>query len=93
MDRTGLGVPGVAAGGLVGFALASASTSFLLAAVSVVTKEERANFNAVSCWRTVVLLAAARAKLLRAVPSRSMVEAGSEITAWVLPNGPPTPDA
>jgi hypothetical protein len=39
---TGLGVPGVAAGGLVGFTLAGASTRFLLAAVSVVTKEERA---------------------------------------------------
>jgi hypothetical protein len=93
VDRTGLGVPGVAAGGLVGFALASASASFLLAVVSVVTKEERAKFDAVSCWRTVVLLAAARAMLSRAVPSRSMVAAGTGVTVWALPNGPPTPDA
>jgi hypothetical protein len=35
-----LGAPGVTAGGLVDFALARASTSFLLAAVSVVTNEE-----------------------------------------------------
>jgi hypothetical protein len=93
VDRTGLGVPSIAAGGLVGFALASASASFLLAAVSKVTKEERAKFDAVSCWRTVVSLAAARAKLSRAVPSWSMVAAEAGVTAWALPNGPPTPDA
>ncbi len=92
MDRTGLRVPGVAAGGLVGFALASASASFLLATVSVVTKEERAKFDVISCWRIVVLLAAAKARLPRAVPIRSMVVAGAGITAWALPNGPPTPD-
>jgi hypothetical protein len=89
VDCTGLGVPGVATGGLVSFALASACASFLLAAVSVVTKEKRAKFDTVSCWRTVVLLAAARARLSRAVPSQSMVAAGAGITAWVLPNRPP----
>jgi hypothetical protein len=88
----GLGALSIAAGGLVGFALARASAS-LLAVVSVVTKEERAKFDAVNCWRTVVLLAAARAKLSRAVPSRSMVAAGAGVTAWALPNGPPTPEA
>ncbi len=91
MDRTGLGFPGVAAGGLVSFALASASASFLLAMVSVVTNMVRAKFNVVSCWRTVVLLAAARTRLSRAVPSRSMVVAGAGITAWALPNGSPPP--
>ncbi len=45
MDCTSLGVPGVGAGGLVGLALASTSASFLLAAVSMVTKEERAKFD------------------------------------------------
>jgi hypothetical protein len=75
------------------FRLASASTSFLLAAVNVVIKEERAKFEAVNCWRTVVLLAAARTELLRAVPSWSMVATGAGVTAWALPNGPPTPDA
>ncbi len=69
VDRMGLGPLGVAAGGLVDFALARASASFLLAAVSMVTKEERAKFDAVDCWRTVVSLAAVRAKLSRAVPS------------------------
>ncbi len=93
VDRTGLGAPGVAARGLVAFALARASASFLLAAVSVVTKEERAKFDTVNCWRTVVSLATARAKMLRAVPSQSMVAAGVGVTAWALPNGPPTPDA
>ncbi len=92
-DRTGLGAPGIAAGGLVGFALARASASFLLAAVRVVTKEERAKFDTVNCWRAAVLLAAARAKLSRAVPSQSMVAAGAGVTEWALPNGPPTPDA
>ncbi len=42
VDRTGLGVPGIATGGLVSFALASTSTSFLLATVSMVTNVERA---------------------------------------------------
>ncbi len=61
----------------VDFSLTRASASFLLAAVSMVTKEERAKFDAVNCWRTVVLLAGVRAKLSRAVPSRSMVAAGA----------------
>jgi hypothetical protein len=56
VDRTGLGAPGIAAGGLVDFALARTSTSFLLAAVSMVTKEKRAKFEAINagelwcCW-------------------------------------------
>jgi hypothetical protein len=86
-------VPSVAAGGLVGFALARASASFLMAAVSMVTKEKINKFDAISCWRTVVLLAAARARLLRSVPRWSMVAAGAGVTAWALPNEPPTPDA
>ncbi len=69
VDRTGLGAPGVAAGGLVEFALAKATARFLLAAVSVVIKEEKAKFDAFNSWRTVVLLAAARAMLSRAIPS------------------------
>ncbi len=89
VDRAGLGVPSVATGGRVSFTLASTSTSFLLAGVSVVSDVERATL---SCWRTVVLLAAARARLSRAVSRRSMVVAGAEITAWALPTGPP-PDA
>ncbi len=93
VGRTALGVPGTAVGGLVCFVLASALASFLLVAVSVVTSVERAKFDAVSCWRTVVSLAAARARLLRAVPSCSMVAAGAGRTAWALPNGPPPPDA
>ncbi len=88
-----LGAPGVAAGGLVGFALVRASTSFLLATVSMVTKKVRAKFDAINRWRTVVLLAAARARLVRAVPSQSMVAAGAGVTARAIPNGPPTPDA
>ncbi len=83
VDRTCLGVPGVATRGLVGFALACAFASFLLAAVSVGTKEERLKFEIISCWRTVVLLAKARAKLSRAVPSWSMVAAGAGVTAVV----------
>ncbi len=89
MDSAGLGVPGIAAKGLGSFALASASASFLLAAVSVVTTVERAKFNAISCWRTVVLLADARARLWRAVLMWLMVAAGAGITMWALPNGPP----
>jgi hypothetical protein len=92
VDCTGLGAPSIATRGLVGFALARASTSFLLATVGLVTKKERAKFDTVNCWRTVVLLAAARAKLLRAVPSQSMAVAGAGVTVWKLPNGPPTPD-
>ncbi len=93
VDRTGQGAPGVAAKGLIDFALARASACFLLAAVSMVTKEERFKFDTINCWRTVVLLAAARVKVSRTVPSWSMVAAGAGVTAWALPNGPPTPDA
>ena len=78
----GLGAPGVATRGLVDFALARASASFLLAAVSMVNKEDRAKFDTVNCWRTVVSLDTARAKLLRAVPSPSMVVTGVGVTAW-----------
>ncbi len=92
MDRAGQGVPGVTTGGLVSFAMASASARFLLATASVVTNVVRAKFDAISCWRTVVLLAAARARLLRAVPSRrSKVVARVGRTAWALPNEPPPP--
>ncbi len=48
VDRTGLGVPGVAAGGLVNFALVSTSASSLLAAVSMVTNVGKAKFEAIS---------------------------------------------
>ena len=88
VDCTGLGVPGVTVGGLVGFALASTSTSFLLAEVSMMINMVRAKFDTVSCWITVVSWAAARARLSRAVPRWSMVEAGVRRTAWALPNGP-----
>jgi hypothetical protein len=77
VDRTGLGVPSIVTGRLVSFALASASVSFLFAAMSMVTDVVRAKFDAVNCWRTVVSLAAARAKLSRAVPRRLMVAAGA----------------
>ncbi len=83
VDRAG-------AGELVSIVLASASASFLLPVMRVVTNVERAKFDAVNCWRTVVSLAAARARMLRAVPSRSMMAAGVEITVWALPNGPPS---
>jgi hypothetical protein len=85
VDCTGLGAPGIAAGGLVDFDLTRASASFLLAVVSMVTKEERAKFDTVNCWRTVVSLAAMRAKLLKAVPSWSMVTAGSRVTGGCYP--------
>ncbi len=80
---------GVAARGLMSFALVSGFTSFLLAAVSMVTNLERAKFDAVSCWRTVVSVAAARARLSRAAPRQSMVAAEAGTTVWALPNGPP----
>ncbi len=56
VDRTGLGVPGVAAGGLVSFALVSTSASSLLATVSAVSNVGKAKFEAISsgelwcCW-------------------------------------------
>jgi hypothetical protein len=57
--------------------LANASESFLLAAVSVVLEVVSAKLAAVSCCRTVVSLAAARARLSRAVPKRSMETVGA----------------
>ncbi len=69
------GVPGVR--GVVVGTLAKASESFLLAAVSVALEVVSAKFAAVSCCRTVVSLAAARARLSRAVPKRFMETAGA----------------
>ena len=65
-------MPGVVAG-----TLAKASESFLLAAVSMAFDVVSAKFADVSCWRTVVSLAAASARLSRAVPKRSIVAAGA----------------
>ena len=67
-------VPGVAAGDVR--LAANASDSFLLAAVSVALDVVSAKLDAVSCWRTVVSLAAASARLSRAVPKQLMVTAG-----------------
>jgi hypothetical protein len=66
-------VPGAGAPGT----LAKASKSFLLAAVSEAFEVVSAKLAVVSCWRTVVSLAAARARLLRAAPKRLMVMAGA----------------
>ena len=63
--------------GVVAGTLANASKSFVLAAVSVALDVVSAKFAAVCCWRTVVSLAAARARLSRAVPKRSMEAAGA----------------
>jgi hypothetical protein len=57
--------------------LAKASESFLLAAMSVALDVVSAKFADVSCCRTVVSLAAARVRLSRAVPKRSMEAAGA----------------
>ena len=62
---------------LVAWTLAKASKSFLLAAVSKMFDTVRTRFAVVSCFRTVVSLAAASARLLSAVPKRSMVVAGA----------------
>ena len=62
---------------MVAWTLANASESFLLAAVSVALEEVSTKLAAVSCCRTVVLLAVARARLSRAVPKQSM-ETGGE---------------
>ncbi len=67
--------------GLVAWRFAKASESFLLAAVSAVFVAVSARFAEVSCWRTVVLLAAARARLLSAVLKQSMVPGGAGRTA------------
>jgi hypothetical protein len=63
--------------GVVVGTLTKASESFLLAAVSMVLEVVSAKFATVSCCRTVVSLAAARARLSRAVPKRSMETAGA----------------
>ena len=68
-------VPGVAAGDVR--LAANASDSFLLAAVSMALDVVSAKLDAVSCWRTVVSLAAASARLSRAVPKRAIVVAGA----------------
>jgi hypothetical protein len=57
--------------------LAKASESFVLAAVSMALEVVSAKFADVSCCRTVVLLAAARARLSRFVPKRSIEAAGA----------------
>ena len=67
--------------GLVAWSFAKASESRLLAAVSKEFIALRARFAAVSCWRTVVLLAAARARLSSAVLKRLMELAGAGRTA------------
>jgi hypothetical protein len=64
--------------GLVAWSFAKASESFLLAAVSVAFVAMSARFAEVSCWRTVVSLANARARLSSAVPKRLMVPGGAE---------------
>jgi hypothetical protein len=71
----GQGVPGVR--GVVVRTLAKASESFLLAAVSVAMDVVSAKVADVSCCRTVVSSAAARARLSRAVPKWSMEAAGA----------------
>jgi hypothetical protein len=63
-------VPGVVAG-----TLAKASENFLLAAVSMAFDVVSAKFADVSCW--MVSLAAASARLSRAVPKRLIVAAGA----------------
>jgi hypothetical protein len=68
-------VPGVTA--RAGPLAATASNSFLLVAVSMALDVVSAKLAAVSCWRTVVSLTAARARLSRAVPKRSIVAAGA----------------
>jgi len=73
--------------------LAKASESFLLAAVSVAFDVVSTKLAAVSCWRTVVSLAAASARLSRAVPKRLMVPAGVGRTELVPRSGSPPPDA
>ena len=64
--------------GVVARTLAKASESFLLAAVTVSVAFDvvSAKFSDLSCCRTVVSLAAASARLSRAVPKWSMVVAG-----------------
>ena len=63
------------------WSFAKASKNRLLADVSKVFVAVSARFAAVSCCRTVVLLAATRARLSSAVPKRLMVPAGAGRTA------------
>ncbi len=60
------------------FALAAASTNFLLVAVSVATVVVRARLATVSCWRMAVLFVAARARLLSAISSQRKLESPPE---------------
>ncbi len=69
-------MPGVVGAGT----FAKASESFLLAAVSMAFDVVSARLAAVSCWRTVMSLAAASARLSSAVPNRLMVPAGAGST-------------
>jgi hypothetical protein len=73
------------------FALAAASTNFLLVAVSVATVVVRARLAAVSCWRMVVLFVAARARLLSAILSCPVVGVSQE--AHRAPNQEALPPA
>ena len=89
--RDAPGVPGDC--GMVAGTLANASESFLLATVSVALEVVRAKLAAVSCWRTVVSLAAASARLSRAAPKRSMETGGAGSTECAPRSGSPPPDA
>jgi hypothetical protein len=73
------------------FALAAASTNFLLVAVTVVTVVVRSRLAAVSCWRMAMLFVTARAQLLSAVLSRLNVGAASGSTPCAQPRGSPPP--
>ena len=80
---------------MVARALAKASESFLLASVSMAMAfdEVSGKLAAVSYCRTVVSLAAASAKLSRAVPKGSMVATAAGRTELASPSGSPPPDA
>ena len=62
---------------MVAWSFAKASKSCLLAVASKAFVAVSARFASVSCWRTVVSLVAARARLPSAVPKRSIVPAGA----------------
>ncbi len=78
---------------VAGTFLAKASESFLLAAVSEAFEVVSAKLAAVSCWRTVMSLAAASARLSRALPKRSMVTAGAGRTELAPRSESPPPEA
>ncbi len=88
-------IPGVVPGDTTGTGplAATASDSFLLVVVSLALDVVSAKLAAVSCWRTVVSLAAARARLSRAVPKRSIVAAGAGSVELAPRIGSPPPDA